>query len=85
MILAVRCFLKKTADFTVGTYLPVLRLKAAGIGLEEKDWEFEIDAYGKVTVSGDLSEEEKRQTEKILEEEFEDQLWDALSSVIRMR
>lgn len=53
------------------------RLKAAGIGLEGKDWEFEIDAYGKVTVSGDLSEEEKRQTEKILEEEFEDQLWDA--------
>lgn len=30
-----------------------------------------------MTVSGDVSEEEKRQTEKILEEEFEDQLWDA--------
>ena len=52
------------------------RLKQAGIDLEGKVWELEINAYGKVTISGELTEEEKEQAEKILEEEFEDQLWD---------
>lgn len=52
------------------------RLKQSGIELEGKVWEFEIDAYGKVTISGNLSEEEKKQAEKILEEEFADRLWD---------
>ncbi len=52
------------------------RLKQAGIELEGKFWELEINAYGKVTISGELTEEEKEQAEKILEEEFEDQLWD---------
>lgn len=52
------------------------RLKDAGIDLEGKAWELEIDAFGKVTISGDLTEEEKEQMEKILEEEFADQLWD---------
>ena len=52
------------------------RLKQAGIELEGKVWELEINAYGKVTISGELTEEEKEQAEKILEEEFEDQLWD---------
>ncbi len=52
------------------------RLKNAGINLEGKAWELEIEAYGKVTVSGDLTEEEREKTEKILEEEFADQLWD---------
>lgn len=51
------------------------RLKQAGIELEGKAWELEIDAYGKVTVSGELSEEEKEQAEKILKE-YEDRLWD---------
>lgn len=52
------------------------RLKQAGIELEGQVWELEINAYGKVTISGKLTEEEKEQAEKILEEEFEDQLWD---------
>ena len=52
------------------------RLKQAGIELEGKVWELEINAYGKVTISGDLAEEEKEQAEKVLEEEFADQLWD---------
>lgn len=52
------------------------RLKQAGIELEGKVWELEINAYGKVTISGELTEEEKEQAEKILEEEFEDRLWD---------
>ena len=52
------------------------RLKTAGIELEERVWELEIDAYGKVTISGELTEEERKQAEKILEE-FADQLWDA--------
>ncbi len=52
------------------------RLKQAGIELKGKVWELEINAYGKVTISGELTEEEKEQAEKILEEEFEDQLWD---------
>ena len=52
------------------------RLKQAGIELEGKVWELEINAYGKVTISGELTEEEKEQAEKILEEEFADQLWD---------
>lgn len=52
------------------------RLKEAGIDLEGKVWELEIDAFGKVTISGDLTEEERKQAERILEEEFSDQLWD---------
>ena len=52
------------------------RLKEAGIDLEGKAWEFEIDALGKVTISGDLTEEEREQAQKVLEEEFADQLWD---------
>lgn len=52
------------------------RLKQAVIELEGKVWELEINAYGKVTISGELTEEEKEQAEKILEEEFEDRLWD---------
>ena len=52
------------------------RLKTAGIELEGKAWELEIDAYGKVTISGALTEEEREQAEKILEEDFADWLWD---------
>lgn len=52
------------------------RLKTEGIDLEERVWELEIDAYGKVIVSGNLTEEETEQAKKILEEEFADQLWD---------
>ena len=52
------------------------RLKDAGIDLEGKSWELEMDAFGKVTISGDLTEEQREQAEKILEEEFADQLWD---------
>ena len=51
------------------------RLKKAGINLEGKAWESEIDVFGKVIISGDLTDEEKKQAEKILEE-FADQLWD---------
>ncbi len=60
------------------------RLKQAGIDLEGKVWELEINAYGKVTISGELTEEEKEQAEKILEEEFEDQLWDTYMQVSGM-
>ena len=52
------------------------RLKRSGIDLEGRAWGLEVDAYGKVVVSGHLSEEEKEQAEKILEEEFADRLWD---------
>ncbi|MCH5344180.1 MAG: hypothetical protein J1E64_09075 [Acetatifactor sp.] len=48
-------------------------LKEAGIDLAGKDWELEIDALGKVTISGDLTEEERKQAQKVLEEEFADQ------------
>ncbi len=51
------------------------RLKQAGIELKGKAWELEINAYGKVTISGELAEEEREQAEKILEG-FEDRLWD---------
>lgn len=53
------------------------RLKEAGIDLEGKAWELEMDALGKVTVSGDLTEEERERARKVLEEEFADQLWDS--------
>ncbi len=52
------------------------KLKDAGIDLERKSWELEIDAFGKVAISGDLTEEEKGQVKKILGEELSDQLWD---------
>lgn len=37
------------------------RLKQSGIELERKAWELEMSSYGKVAVSGNLSEEEKEQ------------------------
>ena len=52
------------------------RLKQAGIEPEGKVWELEINAYGKVTIFGELTEEDKERAEKILEEVFADRLWD---------
>lgn len=51
-------------------------LEEAGIDLREKTCTAEIDIYGKITVTGGLSEEEKRKAERILEEQFSEKLWD---------
>ncbi len=51
-------------------------LEKAGIDVQGKEYVIEMDIYGKITVTGKLSEEEKRKAADVLEEQFSDELWD---------
>lgn len=51
-------------------------LEKAGIDIQGKKYAIEMDIYGKITVTGELSEEEKRKAADVLEEQFSDELWD---------
>ncbi len=51
-------------------------LEKAGIDVQDKEYLIEMDIYGKITVTGELSEEEKRKAADVLEEQFSDELWD---------
>lgn len=51
-------------------------LEKAGIDIQGKKYAIEMDIYGKITVAGELSEEEKRKAADVLEEQFSDELWD---------
>ena len=51
-------------------------LEKAGIDVQGKEYAIEMDIYGKITVTGELSEEEKRKAADVLEEQFSDELWD---------
>lgn len=51
-------------------------LEKAGIAVQGKAYVIEMDIYGKITITGDFSEEEKRTAESVLEEQFSDELWD---------
>ena len=51
-------------------------LEKAGIDVQGKEYFIEMDIYGKITVTGELSEEEKRKAADVLEEQFSDELWD---------
>ena len=51
-------------------------LEKAGIDIQDKEYLIEMDIYGKITVTGELSEEEKRKAADVLEEQFSDELWD---------
>lgn len=50
-------------------------LEKAGIDVQGKAYLIEMDIHGKVTVTGKLSEEEKRKAADVLEEQFSDELW----------
>ncbi len=47
-------------------------LEKAGIDVQNKEYLIEMDIYGKITVTGELSEEEKRKAADVLEEQFAD-------------
>ena len=51
-------------------------LEKAGVSVEGKEYAIEMDIYGKITVSGEFTEEEKRVAEDVLEEQFSGELWD---------
>ena len=51
-------------------------LEKAGIDVQDKEYLIEMDIYGKIIVTGELSEEEKRKAADVLEEQFSDELWD---------
>ena len=51
-------------------------LEKAGIDVQDKEYLIEMDIYGKITVTGELYEEEKRKAADVLEEQFSDELWD---------
>ena len=51
-------------------------LEKAGIDVQGKEYFIEMDIYGKITVTGELSEEEKGKAADVLEEQFSDELWD---------
>lgn len=51
-------------------------LEKAGIDVQGKEYFIEMDIYGKITVTGELSEKEKRKAADVLEEQFSDELWD---------
>ena len=51
-------------------------LEKAGIDVQDKEYLIEMDIYGKITVTGELSEEEKGKAADVLEEQFSDELWD---------
>ena len=48
----------------------------AGIHVHEKEFIIEMDIYGKIIITGDLSDEEKQKAASVLEEQFADELWD---------
>lgn len=48
----------------------------AGIHVQGKEFIIEMDIYGKITIAGDLSDEEKQKAAGVLEEQFADELWD---------
>ena len=48
----------------------------AGIHVHEKGFIIEMDIYGKIIITGDLSDEEKQKAASVLEEQFADELWD---------
>ena len=50
-------------------------LEKAGIDVHGKEYLIEMDIYGKITVTGELSEDEKRKAADVLEQ-FSDELWD---------
>lgn len=60
------------------TLLPKIQdaLEKAGIDVQGKEYAIEMDIYGKITITGELSEEEKRKAADVLEEQFSDELWD---------
>ena len=51
-------------------------LEKAGIDVQGKEYFIEMDIYWKITVTGELSEEEKGKAADVLEEQFSDELWD---------
>ncbi|MCI8482874.1 MAG: hypothetical protein HFH41_00875 [Lachnospiraceae bacterium] len=51
-------------------------LRNAGIHVQGKEFTIEMDIYGEIIITGDLSEEEKQKAAGILEEQFADELWD---------
>ncbi len=51
-------------------------LENAGIHVHGKEFVIEMDIYGKVIITGDLSDEEKQKAAGVLEEQFADELWD---------
>lgn len=51
-------------------------LEKAGIDIQGKEYAIEMDIYGRITVTGDFSEEEKRVAVDVLEGQFSDELWD---------
>lgn len=52
-------------------------LEKAGIDVQGKAYAIEMDIYGKITVIGELSEEEKRKAADVIEEQFSDELWES--------
>ena len=48
----------------------------AGIHVQGKELIIEMDIYGKISITGDLSDEEKPKAAGVLEEQFADELWD---------
>lgn len=52
-------------------------LEKAGIDVQGKEYAIEMDIYGKITVIGELSEEEKRKAADVIEEQFSDELWES--------
>ena len=48
----------------------------AGIHVHGKEFIKEMDIYGKIIITGDLSDEEKQKAAGVLEEQFADELWD---------
>lgn len=51
-------------------------LENAGIHVQGKEFIIEMDIYGKIIITGDLSDEEKQKAAGVLEEQFADELWD---------
>lgn len=60
------------------TLLPKMQeaLEKAGIDILGKAYAIESDIYGRITVTGDFTEEEKRLAVSILEGQFSEELWD---------
>ncbi len=52
-------------------------LEKAGVDVQGKEYAIEMDIYGKITVIGELSEEEKRKAADVIEEQFSDELWES--------
>ena len=59
------------------TWFPKIQdaLEKAGLDLRGREYAIEMDLYGKISVTGDLSEEEKQTAARVLKEQFSDELW----------